>query len=260
MGVTGAATLLGAVIVDDTVSITGAVDLASTLDVTGASTLLGAVIIDDTVSITGAVDVTGAIVGSTTIANQTGTLGDSEATQSALVATAGIATDANYIGAIHHDVITFTNVTDTFTNGVANGQSQIVCTFPVGRILILGAAVDLTLDITTNVWEDTGDDVFLISMGTAAAAAAEATLTGTEADIIVSTELDTVAAGGDGGSVFQFQIELDMTAGGDSVFDGTSSAVSLYFNGACADASISGNATYIVTGAASVTWAWLGTD
>jgi len=105
------------------------------------------------------------------------------------VAKAGVATDVNYVGGVHYDVVTFTNVVETATDGSDEGESQEILTFPEGRILILGAAINCTVTNTLG-FEANPNDVFLVSIGTAAAGD-DATLTSTEADIIASTTLDT---------------------------------------------------------------------
>jgi hypothetical protein len=108
-------------------------------------------------------------------------------------ATAGVGTMAEYVGGVHTLVYTFTNVVLNLTNGADNADSQQIITFPEGRIYVLGAAWDATVTVTTNVWEDSGNDIFYVGIGTAAADQ-NATLAGTEQDIMAVQTLDTVAA------------------------------------------------------------------
>ena len=172
----------------------------------------------------------------------------------ALVATAGVATDANYIGAVHYDVITFTNVLETFTNGSDEGESQVICAFPEGRIYILSAAINATVTNSNPGFEANANDIYYVGVGSVVAAD-DATLSSTEQDIIAVQTLDTVSD-----SVTSFEVEEDMTAGGDSVYDGTAGAQSLYLNLCVADSSISNNVTVGVSGTLSVAWAFLGDD
>ena len=174
----------------------------------------------------------------------------------AATVTAAAGSGVDYVGAMQTKVVTFTNVVLTAADGSDRGASVEFMTFPEGRIWIAGAAINATCTTHSN-FEASVNDVFLTSVGTAAAGAAEGTLTGTEADLIASTEHDTVD-----GNTLVFQWEADMTAGGDSVFDGTSSAVKLYANMAVADTSILvGEAiTNTVSGTMRVHWLFLGDD
>ena len=177
------------------------------------------------------------------------------------VVVAAQGTVANYLGPVHYDVFTFTNTAAiiTHTEGTAEGEGVKLLTFPQGRILILGAAINATVTCTTNVSGDSTADVFLTSIGTAAAGD-EATLTSTEADIIGSTIHDMVGAGGNGGSVFTFEWEADMVSGADTVFDGTASAAAIYYNSALVDANTSADLSITNTGTFSITWVLLGDD
>lgn len=159
----------------------------------------------------------------------------------------------NYVGAMQTSLITFTNVVETFTDGSDEGESQLLMTFPEGSILIVSVWLDTTISCTTNVFEDSTDDVFFTAIGTAPAGD-DATLAGTEQDIISVATHDTVAAGGDGGTVFSFEWEDRLTAGADSVWDGTSTAVKLYFNTCVADTSISADTSVTNIGAMRVHW------
>lgn len=172
-------------------------------------------------------------------------LGD---TQVGAVATAGVASDANYIGAVHYDVITFTNVVETATDGSDEGESQVILAFPEGRILILGAAINAQNVMTTGCTNQ-----YHVAIGSAAAGD-DADLTSTEADIIAKNTIDV------SGGVMTNQWEADMTSGADSVFDGTASAQSLYFNLALADTDMNANCTNTLTGSIGITWTWLGDD
>ena len=200
---------------------------------------------------TGNVTVTGTLTAGAIVA--TGLTGVSNATAEA------VGSAVEYVGAVHSIVYTFTNVVLSLTNGADNADSEALLTFPEGRIYILGAAINGTVACTTNVWEDSANDVFYVGIGTAAAGA-DGTLSGTEQDVIAVTTLDTVAAGGDGGTVFSFDWEADMTAGADSAFDGSASAVKLYANSCVADTSLSGDATVTITGSARIHYIFLGDD
>jgi hypothetical protein len=166
-------------------------------------------------------------------------------------AAAGYISEAS--GQVHRDVINFTNVVEIATDGSDEGESQELLTFPEGRILILGAAINAVCTVSSNFNASTAD-TFDVAIGTAACNDA-ADLTSTEADIIASTTLDTISS-----TTLALDWEADMTAGADTVFDGTASAAKLYFNMGVANANITGNMTNTVTGTLSVIWVFLGDD
>jgi len=171
------------------------------------------------------------------------------------VATASTITERN-IGVVQRTQITFdlsdTSVDLNVADG-AHGDGQQIFTFPEGRILILGAALDATTVTTTNYNASTAD-IFTTGIGTATAGDDDA-LTSTEVDIIASTNNDTA-----GGGTASFTWEADMTSGADSVFDGTSTPVSLYVNTACAAANNSADNIVSASGTLNVVWVYLGDD
>jgi len=170
----------------------------------------------------------------------------------------GSSTAVNYRGQEVTSVITLGGIAETLKNA-ADGESQILYTFPEGRIQIIAAACDIVVGVETGVFENTANDVFYFGIGTTAAAV-DATLATTEQDIIAVQTLDVEASGGDGGSVSSFTNQLDMTAGGDWVFDGTAAAKSVYLNFAVAAASLSATCDLTATGTLTITWLFLGDD
>lgn len=174
---------------------------------------------------------------------------------SAIPATLGATAIADVAGAVHRTTITFSSVIETMTDGSDEGESQILMTFPEGRILILTAAIDaVTENGGAAMWEASDNDHYFVGIGTAAAGD-DATLATTEENIISTQDNDTVA-----GSTVSFDWEADLTAGGDTVFDGTAAAVSLYFNTCAADTSLDGDGTITLTGSMTVVWVWMGDD
>jgi hypothetical protein len=172
------------------------------------------------------------------------------------LASNGVCTASHITPCVQKTVLTFAAITHTFTDGSDEGESQLLYTFPEGRVYILGAAIDAA--VTNNAgYEASANDIWYGAIGTAAAGD-DGDLTSTEADIIAKTTFDT-ASGEDG----HHEWEADMTAGADTVFDGTATAVSLYFNAAAADTSIkTGNATAGIQAGGTLTiyWVLLGDD
>jgi len=155
-------------------------------------------------------------------------------------------------GAVNKTTFTFAN-TMTATDGTAEGETEKIYTFPAGRIYILGGAIDAT--IVNTATEADANDVFLVGIGTAAA--------NDDADLSDSNETDVFAGPTleDGAVTLTNAWEADFTSGGDTVFDGTSTAATLNLNMGIADASITtGNFSATVTGSGTVFWINLGDD
>jgi hypothetical protein len=172
------------------------------------------------------------------------------------LASNGVCTAAHVAPCVQKTVLTFAAITHTFTDGSDEGESQLLYTFPEGRVYILGAAIDCAVTNSAG-YEASENDIWYGAIGSAAAAD-DGDLTSTEADIIAKTTFDTV-----GGTVGHHDWEGDMTCGADTVFDGTATAVSLYFNAAAANTSIkTGNATAGIQagGTLTVYWVLLGDD
>lgn len=171
-------------------------------------------------------------------------------------ATAAAATATEVTPCVQKTVLTFAAFTKTFTDGSDEGESQLLYTFPKGRIYILGAAINAA--VTNNAgYEASANDIWYGAIGTAAAGD-DGDLTSTEADIIAKTTFDTESS-----TVCHHEWEADMVGGADSVFDGTSTAVSLYFNAAAANTSITTNSATCgmqAGGTLAVYWILLGDD
>lgn len=135
------------------------------------------------------------------------------------------------------------SVTVTDTGGVngAQGNSKFY-TFPAGNIVVVGATTNLTI---ARVGTAIGATAAVVgSIGTAAAATDNSTLTSTEANVIPST-VSTLTSGagatkGESTSVL--------------VADGTTTAVDLFLNFAVPDGAVSGNDALLVNGTVELTY------
>ena len=160
----------------------------------------------------------------------------------------------NYFGSVRYDLVTFTNVVHTLTNGADNADSSAVISFPAGRILILGCTVNATVVNSEAVFEASANDIFYVSIGSVAAAN-DGTLSGTEQDFAAVLEIDTTD-----NTANTNQWEADFTAGADSVWDGTATSVTAYVNSCVADTSLSNDCTVTVTGVVGFHYIVLGDD
>jgi len=161
------------------------------------------------------------------------------------------ATAVENLNETHKTTLTFTLTGDNDLD-LADGDHGTgiqVYDFPAGHILILGATIDASVTTSAN-YDTSPNDVFVVSCGTEVGADDNA-LTGTEVDIIPSTELDTVGA-------TALTLDWHAALAASAQFDGTGTAKDLYVNVACTAASATGANTYAITGTLTVTWINLG--
>jgi hypothetical protein len=147
---------------------------------------------------------------------------------------------------VHQTVLTVAStvtMTDATTNG--NEGSAVLYTFPAGNILILGAVADLTLTAGSGGITDTA--AVVSSLGSVAAAA-DATLTSTEANIIPSTT--STLTGGVGAMNGQSTAPVTL--------DGTATPAVCRLNLAVPDAGSSADDTIAAAGTVTLTWVNLG--
>jgi hypothetical protein len=152
-------------------------------------------------------------------------------------------------GVIHKTVLTLTatGVTVANTTGASFGGLKLY-DFPAGRILVLGVTADLSFDWSGTDIAATGSGDF--ALGTTITA--DATLNGTDVDLLPSTAMtDPFVAGvGTGKGALAASAQ----------FDGTGTAKDLNINIIIDDADVEDAATDVVsvTGTITVTWINLG--
>ncbi len=132
--------------------------------------------------------------------------------------------------------------TDATTSGAGGGAA--IYTFPEGVIQV-SVVVNLAIArVGTNL---TATAAVVSAVGSATAAA-DATLTSTEADIVASTSTTLTA----GAATFQAASTSIVT------LNGTASAAKLYLNFATNDAGSGGNDAIAATGTVAITWRLIG--
>lgn len=140
------------------------------------------------------------------------------------------------------------SVAMTDAGGAQSHGSSKIYDFPAGAIKMVGAIANLTLTAGTGGISDTFDgDGALGSV----AAAADATLSGTEADVIASTATAQAVAG-------VGSLKMQSTASQEVVIDGTTTPVDLYLNLLVDDADSTANDTLAVSGTIDLYWINLG--
>jgi len=160
------------------------------------------------------------------------------------------ATDTNSVMAIVETIQpiqkltgTFSAVTVTATDTSDEGESIKLCDFPAGLITVISSLVN-----ASSVTSAGATNTYVCSIGTAAAGD-DSALTGTEADLIPSTSIDTT-----GGTVMTNA--FDAVLGAPATFDGTATAIVAYYNFAIDDDNMDADVTNTVTG----TWEILYVD
>jgi len=162
-------------------------------------------------------------------------------------------TSVETMGGAQKTVITFTLTGDHDIDTPDGGQSAgvLVYDFPVGYIQILGALIDASV-VTNAAYNATVADQYYISVGTVdGTQAADADLTGTEADIIGKTTHDTDSGAGANTQLTNTWHAQDLTA---ETFDGTGTAIDLFVNVAVPNANNTGATTHAVTGTLTIFW------
>lgn len=149
----------------------------------------------------------------------------------------------------HKTTLTFTNYILAMTDQGANGSqgSAVIYTFPEGVIQLLGSSFNLAI---TRVGSNISATAAAVgAIGSAAAGTGNATLTGTEADMIAST-VGTLTGG-----VGALKNYGSLVA---AAFDGHTSALTANLNIAVPDADSAGNDSFSITGTVTLCWADLG--
>jgi hypothetical protein len=149
---------------------------------------------------------------------------------------------------IHKTVITITStsVAITDTGGAAGGHGFLeTYNFPEGYIKFLGASCDLEITASGGIGATA---TARFGIGSAQVGVGDATLTGTEQDIINEITKVLVASAGD----------LEGENGTDLALDGTATAIKAYLNFCFADADISTHGVLVVSGTVTLHWINLG--
>lgn len=147
-------------------------------------------------------------------------------------------------GVIHKTRCTFTAASITMTDAGANGNEGALKFYdlPAGPITILGTTMNITTLAGSGGIADTA--AVVCSVGTVVAAADD-TLTSTEANLVASATGTLTAGAG----ACALHGSLVATA-----FDGHTTPTDIYVNFAMPDAGTSGNDTLAVTGTITVNW------
>lgn len=152
-------------------------------------------------------------------------------------------------GVIHKTVLTLTNLVVAMVDAAANGSqgSQKLYDFPEGLIQILGSTMNLGI---ARVGTAIVVGAAVVSALGTVAPDANATLTGTEANLIPSTAATLT------GGVNAAAPKGKSTA--TATFDGTSTPIDALLNFAIPDADSTGNDSLTVNGTITILWAQMG--
>lgn len=163
------------------------------------------------------------------------------------VVNAAIVTEEQF-GHIHRTSLTFTNYALATVDSAGNAGigSLTAYTFPRGNIQFLGATSNLTIAAAAGIGATAA---VVMSVGTVAAAN-DATLTGTEANLIPSTACTLTGSAG--------AMKGKSTATQSAFFDNTTTTnatqMPAILNAAVPDASSSANSTLTLNGTLTFTW------
>lgn len=152
--------------------------------------------------------------------------------------------------------LTAARISVTDAAGSGSSGSLKIFDFAEGGIVPLGCRQDYTAFAEGSALTGgAGDAAFVMGLGSAAADAGDAALTGTEVDFGAVTGTITLSGGTGTGTKFS-GAGLNSSA----ALDGTTTAVDLYLNWSGSAATIDANSTIDVTGTITVIGAFLGDD
>ena len=172
-------------------------------------------------------------------------------TESGVAVVSGL-TASNVISGIEQQTtFTLSDLAQAVVNGTEY-QGTKLFTFPEGRIYITGAVAHIAQKTTSDLTSTLNASVTgAVSVGTATASST--TLNSTMADVIPSTAFTSSATINVAGTA------VNGVLASPAVFDGTTTAKSLYLNTAYATTTdVDADATQTLTGYVTVTWTWLG--
>jgi hypothetical protein len=160
------------------------------------------------------------------------------------------ATATHRLGRVYCTTLTLTAAVITITDADAAGAhgSLKVMDFNQGAVRFLGATCDLAITAAAGI---SATGAVVCGIGTAAAATDNATLAGTEQNIIPSTSVTLAASAG------AFKGESTGTEGATTI-DGTTTAVDVILNTVVSATDATASSTLTVTGTITLHWVDLG--
>ncbi len=154
------------------------------------------------------------------------------------------------VGITHQTVLTLSGANSAIADGGFEA-SQLLYTFPEGRILVEGVTVDITATMSTTNFNASTDDLYNFALGTAENDDGDGTISATGANLLANQSVDTV-----GGQTQTNSIAAALAA--SAQFDGTTTASAVYLNWAVPAANDNGANTNSFTGTITITWKELG--
>ena len=169
----------------------------------------------------------------------------------AAAASGNVASEA--FGVVNKTLLTLTAVGVTMADATVQGGGTKIYDFPAGQILILGSTASLAPKTTTALASTINASAAGVWSLGSAVAAANATLTSTEADVLPSTAFTSSA------TINVAAATVTGALAAPIIIDGRTTAVDLYLN-ACIDTAtdIDGDGTITWTGTVLVHWINLG--
>ena len=166
-------------------------------------------------------------------------------------ATGSITLKQEQFGAFNYSRLTLDNVPQAVVIGTEY-QSNLIYTFPQGRILVLGVTATLRQKTTSALASTLNASVTgAIALGTAAAS--NVSLTSTMVNLLPSTAFTSSA------TVNVADTAVSAALAASAQFDGTTTAIPVYLNTAYATTTdVDGDATQTISGTINLIWVFLG--
>lgn len=153
-------------------------------------------------------------------------------------------------GLTHQTVITLAGTVSAIADGGFEA-SQMLYTFPEGRISVDGVTVDLTCTMATTNFNASTSDLYNLAIGSAVNDDGDGTISATGANMLANQSVDT-----DGGQTQTNAVAAALAA--VTQLDGTTTPIVAYLNWAVPAANDNGANTNAITGTITITWKNLG--
>jgi len=155
-------------------------------------------------------------------------------------------------GLTHQTTITMKGTATSIADGGFEA-SQLLYTFPEGRILVEGATCNMIATMSTTNFNASVNDLYNVAVGSAVNDDGDGTISAAGANMIGNVSVDT-----DGGQTQTNDVHGSSATGSALQLDGTSTPSAIYLNWAIPAANDNGANTNAFTGTITITWKNLG--
>jgi len=155
-------------------------------------------------------------------------------------------------GISHRSILTLKGTASVIADG-AFENAQLLYTFPEGHIVLEGGTADMVCTMTSTNFNASSSDLYNVAVGSVTNTDNDGTISATGADMIANISMDTVS-----GTNLVLSAQGAIATVG-TIYDGTSTAIAVYWNWAVPAANDSGANTNHPSGTVTLDWKNMGT-